>query len=255
MKTMPSLLSGYTLITRNHVVHPQACNKEHTEFFCTGNWLAVCVAQYPKSLPKQDHNSLKKSNHISPTPSGSSPKTLQINFPNDLVFLMLACTKAFQSRCSGTQERSRRTQLAFKYSLSIFLTSGNRDVNGEQISVTTFSGVKEHLMCSSAAAFSSAMSSPAMNDINIVSTNVKRNEKTYGDKACTRSSHLTWVHYHLRSQVQARRRVRQTSLRLPRLARRTIGGADLVASPSLCSGSNSGSDRNWRRVSSNWREG
>jgi hypothetical protein len=46
-----------------------------------------------------------------------------------------------------------RTQLAFRYSLSIFLTSGNRAVNGEQISVTTFSGVKEHLMCSKAASF------------------------------------------------------------------------------------------------------
>ena len=148
----------------------------------------IYIAQYLKSLPKKDHNSLKKSNHISPTPSGSSPKTLQISFPNDLVFLMFACinnAKAFQSQYFVTQEeKSIRTQLAFKYSLSIFLTSGNRDVNGEQISVTTFSGVKEHLMCSNAAAFSSAMSSPTMNGISIVSKviesarNMKRHTMT-----------------------------------------------------------------------------
>ena len=172
MKTTPSLLSGYILITLTRDVHLQACNNESpwTLSFMYRKLISGMCRAVSQSLPKQDHNSLKKSNHISPTPSGSSPKTLQINFPNDLVFLMLAYTKAFQSRCFGTQERSGRTQLAFKYSLSIFLTSGNRDVNGEQISVTTFSGVKEHLMCSSAAAFSSAMSSPTVSDINIVST-------------------------------------------------------------------------------------
>jgi len=114
-------------------------------------------------IPGLDHNSLKKSNHISPTPSGSSPKTLQINFPNDFVFRTFACTQCENLSVtvfSCTTGETFRTQLAFKYSLSIFLTSGNRAVKGEQISVTTFSGVNEHLMCSSAAAFSSAISSP-----------------------------------------------------------------------------------------------
>ena len=56
---------------------------------------------------KQDHNSLKKSNHISPTPSGSSANTLQINFPNDLVFLTFAYTngtKTFQNRYPFAQQ-------------------------------------------------------------------------------------------------------------------------------------------------------
>lgn len=57
--------------------------------------------------------------------------------------------------------------MTFKYSLSIFLTSGNRAVNGEQISVTTFSGVNEHLICSNAAAFNSAISSPKISDVSI----------------------------------------------------------------------------------------
>lgn len=119
----------------------------------------------PKAREKIYHNSLKKSNHISPTPSDSSPNTLQISFPNDLVFLTFVYTdngKPNQSRIRR-EKKELRTQLAFRYSLWILLTSGNRAVNCEQISVTTFSGVNEHLMCSSAAAFSSAISSPEGN--------------------------------------------------------------------------------------------
>jgi len=127
----------------------------------------TCVAQCLEPLPKKRSQLPEE---IQPHLTNPLRLILQINFPNDLVFLILAYARAFQSRCFGTQEKSIRTQLAFKHSLSIFLTSGNRDVNGEQISVTTFSGVKEYLMCSSAAASSSVMSSPTMNDINIVST-------------------------------------------------------------------------------------
>ena len=104
--------------------------------------------------------------------------------------------------------KALHTQLAFKYSLSIVLTSGNLAVNGEQISVITFSGVKEHLMCSNAAAFSSMISSPEEKRKTKTKSrgDLERREGkyTHGGKACTCSSRWTWVHRHQYNHAQMR---------------------------------------------------
>lgn len=82
-----------------------------------------------------------------------------------------------------------RTQLTFKYSLSIFPTSGNRAVNGEQISVTTFSGVNEYLICSNAAAFNSAISSPTMNSVSTSSQQPYRESREMKRPTMTKLIH------------------------------------------------------------------
>ena len=102
---LPRLCLGHPkpCLENEVVIHPQALQGERAPVV----WTELCISKTEEYLhcatcsrkfPKQDHNSLKKSNHISPTPSDSSPKTLQINFPNDLEFLTFACTnmKAFQ---------------------------------------------------------------------------------------------------------------------------------------------------------------
>jgi len=134
----------------------------------------MCVAQYLKPLPKKRSQLPEEIQPHLTNPLRLISKDLADQFSKRLGIPNTRLRKSVSVPAFWYPGKGRRTQFAFKYSLSIFLTSGNRDVNGEQISVTTFSGVKEYLMCSSAAAFSSAMSSPTMNDINIVSTTTWR---------------------------------------------------------------------------------
>ena len=130
----------------------------------SGTLVVSALQMAPEAAGNSDHrNSLKKSSHILPTPSDSSPKTLQADLPNDLAFYEKTAIQHGFAWGGAIEIKMLRTQLAFRYSLSIFLTSGNRAANGGHISVTTFSGVREHLMCSNADAFGSTMPSPGGN--------------------------------------------------------------------------------------------
>ena len=204
----------------------------------------IYIAQHLTYFSKQNYNSRKKSSHISPTPSGSSPKTLQISFPNDLAFL----TFVYTNRMENLQSRRRFYMKNGSYPIGFEILFLNVPDLGEPSRERRTDLGHDIFRCQRASdvfqrgrfqfrdlqSYVKRNSGPDL----VLASIMKWAENTHDDKAYIRSSRSTWARHRSQQQAQTQQLVTWTSIRLPRSAKRTIGGANRALIPSSRSDSN-----------------